>query len=484
MIAGESLNQVPGLQQLYTELGFRPVWTIDDGHRINGLVKDIKASYHQGLDPKDYHLEVIERLLAADDDSTESSIGLEMLASGAWLTLASDYATGRVRSRVIDNQWHQARKTYDPVESLVAAIADNLPTGFLERLLPQQPGYHRLVELLAVLRSQPDWPNVRIQGKPEIGTRTPGIQSLKRRLQASGDLAEDASTDELFDESTAQALKIFQLRHGLKPDMIPGPATLAALNVSRQQRIRQMMVNLERWRWLPEQLGRRHIRVNIADFRVEAWEDGHSVLTMKAIVGRTYRRTPVFSSNMSYLVFNPYWEIPRNIAVQDKLPLFRKDPDAVKRGGYEIYASSEKLESETIEWDKVNSGNFPYRLRQRPGSQNALGRVKLLFPNPYNVYLHDTPDRHLFERENRTFSSGCIRVQKPLELAAWVLAEQPEWSLKRVEASIATGKTKTVMVRPVIPVHVEYWTAWVDVDGKVNYRADVYGRDALVDKAL
>jgi murein L,D-transpeptidase YcbB/YkuD len=239
---------------------------------------------------------------------------------------------------------------------------------------------------------------------------------------------------------------------------------------------------------LPTQLGSRHIRVNIADFRVEAWENSRVVISMKAIVGKEYRRTPVFSGEMSYLVFNPYWEVPASIAVKDKLPLFRKDPGAVKRGGFEVLSSSggnaKVLNPYGINWKSVSASAFPYRLRQRPGAKNALGRVKLMFPNAFNVYLHDTPDRQLFDKDLRAFSSGCIRLQKPLELALWVLSGQPGWNLQKIDAILASEETRTVHVSPSVPVHIEYWTAWVSEDGNAHFRSDIYGRDDSVARVL
>lgn len=487
-IQGERFSAAAALQRFYTGRGFTPVWSLIDRRRIGGLLEAIEESLRHGLDPADYHLQAIRKLLSANSEDAASVVDLELLASDAWLMLASHYAVGRLNPRQVDNQWHASRKSFDAVQALEQAVKENALTSALRRLLPTQAGYRRLVELLARLRSQPDWPAVSVKGALKAGTTATGIAALQRRLLAAGDLVVGKTPNDLYDEVTEAALKDFQRQHGLNPDGVIGAGTAAALNATRQQRIRQVMVNLERWRWLPEQLGKRHIRVNIADFSVEAWEDGRPALTMKAIIGRDYRQTPVFSGNMSYLVFNPYWEVPPSIAVKDKLPLLRNDPGELLRSGFEVLArsglDSGPVDSASINWNAVDSSAFPYRLRQKPGPQNALGRVKLMFPNPYNVYLHDTPERHLFDKDNRAYSSGCIRVQKPLELVVWVLAGQAGWNLERVGQTVASGETKTVSVSPNIPVHIEYRTAWVDNEGKPYFRADIYGRDERVDKAL
>lgn len=484
-IPGEQFSSIASLQRFYKGRAFEPVWNDRDDKQIRALIAAVSDSRRHGLKPNDYHLKAMDQLLeAAAGDAAK--VDLELLASDAWMLLASHYASGRLSPNGIDNQWRAARRNFNAVQAMEKAVKEKNLVGALQQLYPVQPGYRRLTELLEQLRTQSDWPLVSAKGELKQGERRAGIITLKRRLQASGELSSSAQLNDLYDHETENALKQFQQRYGLKPDGVLGAATLDALNTTREQRIRQVTTNLDRWRWLPDKLGRRHIRVNIADFSVEAWENGRPVLTMKAIIGRAYRRTPVFSANMSYLVFNPFWEVPPSIAIKDKLPLLRKNAEQLRQSGFEVLSSSGggPVAPTSINWNNVTPSAFPYRLRQKPGPANALGQVKLMFPNPYNVYLHDTSERPLFEKDIRTYSSGCIRVQKPVELAAWALAGQPGWNLERVQRVIASGETTTVNISPTIPVHVEYWTAWVDEDGKPRFRADIYGRDQIVDKAL
>lgn len=482
-LTDELFSAISSLQHLYNGRGFVPIWNVREKKQLKALIAAVGDSRRHGLAANDYHLKALERLLEIDGGDA-AEVDLELLASDAWLLLASHYASGRLSPNGIDNQWRAARRNFNAVQAMEKAIKEKNLVGALQQFYPSQPGYRRLLDLLEQLRSQSDWPRVTVKGELKPGESRTGVASLKRRLQASGELASSASANDLYDRETESALKQFQQRYGLNPDAVLGAATLDALNTTREQRIRQVIANLDRWRWLPDKLGRRHIRVNIADFSVEAWENGHPVLTMRAIIGRAYRRTPVFSANMSYLVLNPFWEVPPSIAVNDKLPLLRKNPEQLRQSGFEVLTPDGAVAPTAVNWDNVSPSAFPYRLRQKPGPANALGQVKLMFPNPYNVYLHDTSERHLFDKDIRTYSSGCVRVQKPVELAAWALAEQKGWNLERMQRVIASGETTTVNITSPIPVHVEYWTAWVGDDGKPRYRSDIYGRDQMVDQAM
>ncbi len=321
---------------------------------------------------------------------------------------------------------------------------------------------------------------------PRLGDSGPRAQQLRSRLARVGLLdAEQALNADRFDENVEAAVKTFQLRANLEPDGIVGPMTLRQLNLCAADRVAQVRANLERWRWLPDDLGTRHIRVNIADFRLEARAGGVVEREHKVVVGKTYRRTPVFSDEIEYLVFNPWWETPRRLAVQDKLPQFSQDPAAINRLGFEIVdAEGNNVDPATIDWKTVTGATFPYRLRQRPGPENAVGRVKLMFPNAHNVYLHDTPTKSLFEKTRRDFSSGCIRVEDALDLAEWVLAGTPGWERARIDSVVASGATMTVNVASRVPVHVLYLTAVPDGEGGIRFIDDLYARDAAVIAAL
>jgi murein L,D-transpeptidase YcbB/YkuD len=267
-----------------------------------------------------------------------------------------------------------------------------------------------------------------------------------------------------------------------------GPQTLAALNVAVSERVRQIELNLERWRWLPRELGRRHIVVNVSGFELEVVEGDQVALEMRVVVRKPYRRTPVFSAEMSCLVFSSYWHVPPNIAANDIVPAVRKDPDYLEENGIQVFGQSttdgEALDPASIDWTEVGEGSLPYRFRQSPGPQDALGGVKFMLPNPYNVYLHDTPSRELFQRADRSFSSGCIRLERPLDLAEYLLRGSPGWDAEAIRAAARAGTERTVRLPERMPVHLQYWTAWADRTAQAHFRKEVYGRDLLLDAAL
>ncbi|MEJ2686552.1 MAG: L,D-transpeptidase family protein, partial [Gammaproteobacteria bacterium] len=268
----------------------------------------------------------------------------------------------------------------------------------------------------------------------------------------------------------------------LNADGIVGPLTRAALNVPAAARVEQIRLNMERSRWLPRDLGNRYVMVNMAGFQLRVLDHGHVVLEMPVIVGKPYRSTPAFSSTLSYLVFNPGWTVPPTIALQDMLPRERRDPDYLNTEGIEVFSGwskdARRLDPTEIDWSRYGKDHFPFRLYQPPGPTNPLGRVKFMFPNRFDVYMHDTPARELFNRSVRTFSSGCIRVAKPLELAAYLLSDaERTWTVKDVQAEIDTGQTRAMHLPQALPIYLVYWTAWADPDGVVHFRDDIYGRD-------
>lgn len=250
--------------------------------------------------------------------------------------------------------------------------------------------------------------------------------------------------------------------------------------------IEKLRVNLERWRWLPRDLGPRYVFANIAGLDVTGFEGDLIAAQFVAIFGKLDRRTPTFSDEIEYVIFNPWWEVPDSIARNDKLPQFRRDPSAVARLGYRVFdKAGNTVNPADIDWNSVSARAFPYRLRQAPGPSNALGQVKIMFPNAYNVYLHDTPDRALFDAEQRLFSSGCIRVKEPLNLVEWLLQDTKDWDRVKIDAVVASGIETRVTLTAPIPVHVVYFTVVADETcQRARYLTDVYGRDAAVAQAL
>jgi murein L,D-transpeptidase YcbB/YkuD len=498
----ERIQASAGLAPFYEARGYLPAWTNDDGPKKQAL--DLMAAIGQagdeGLNPEDYHYSAVRRSLDRLGYGRGSYAGvdprilvdLELLLTDGFLLYASHLLSGRVNPETIDPEWLANRREADLAAVLEQALSEDRIEGTLHDLLPAHPGYANLREALKTYRQievSGGWVKVSNGPKMTKGQRGHRVVQLRKRLLATGDLEEGASSDvPELDETLEQAVRRFQKRHGLEADGVVGRDTLSALNVAVEDRLHQIQVNLERWRWLPKELGNRYVFVNLANFELEVVEAGRGVMDMRIIVGKDYRRTPVFSGKMTYLVLNPSWHVPAKIARLDKLPLIKKDPGYLSREHFRVLegwgADAKEIDPATIHWSKVSRGNFRYHFVQDPGPWNALGRVKFMFPNHFDVYIHDTPSRELFEKTVRTFSSGCIRIEKPLQLAEYVLAGDPKWNSEALLAALEIGQEQTVRLPAPIPVHVLYWTAWVDSSGAVQFRKDIYERDWRVLEAL
>lgn len=499
------------LQRLYEGRGWEPIWFDEQARptQIQAQLEEaIALAGRHGMEPDHYHRQALTGLLAELSARTSGNldrrvlVDIELLASDALLTLGHDLLHGRVDPETIDPGWQIEREVPDLFNELAgnSAVDDLDLVAILEGLAPRYPEYHALLERLALQRSlagNGDWPLIEAGVLIRPGDRDPRLAVVRQRLAYLGDLeqpevADDAPTagpgdPDIYDSALEAGMIAFQRRHGLDPDAVIGPRTLAALNTTPQQRIDQLRANLERWRWLPRQLGEEHILVNIAGFDMKIRKAGETVMTQRVVVGTPYRRTPVFTGRMTYLVLNPFWEVPQRLAAQDQLPRIRADREYLERMGFSVLqgwgAEERRIDPENVDWQALSSRNFPYRLRQAPGPENALGRVKFMFPNRHNVYLHDTPARGLFARDERAFSSGCIRVEDPDRLTRWLLSERAAiMSVERIEAVFASGQETTVRLDRALPVHLLYWTAWMDEQGLVQYRHDIYQRDqALID---
>lgn len=449
-VAGEHVHAAEDVAEVYRARDYAPIWgpRADALQQLLAMLGD--AGSH-GLRPSDYHYAALMRAGGPAE--------LELLASDAFITYALHLARGKVREERIAG-WHVERPDPDLRARLVRAAAGD-PASAVEDLLPQHPGYDRLRSALqryrAIARGG-GWPDVPDGPSLRRGDSGPRVAALRARLAATGDLA--SAGGDGFDEDLAAALRRFQSRHGLDADAIAGPATRAALNVSAAQRVAQIELNLERWRWLEPTLGDRYVLVNIAGFEAALYDHDRRTLGMRAVVGTRYRRTPIFSDAIRYIVFSPYWNIPASIAREEIRP---KGRSYMRRNNIEVAGGG--------------------RLRQRPGPENALGRVKFMFPNRFNVYLHDTPARELFARSARSFSHGCIRLEKPLALAEALLRRQG-WTMEEIEEATRRSTPRTVNLDEPVPVHILYWTAWVDENGTTQFRRDVYGRDPAVARAL
>ena len=490
--SGEPIHFLSTLQDFYEKREFKPIWLDPDQQRLSAqaraLLNYLAGVETEGLLPSDYHVAALQQL--ATGIPVADPIQAELLLSDAFLMLSQHLLAGKVDPASLSSEWRANRRQQD-----LQPLLDNIVEGadiaqLLTSSQPRQVRYRRLIDILARLRQtpSPDWPELPVRPLLRPGDSDQRLPEIRRRLHFWNDLQEagfDADFDHAYGPQLQAAVERFQQRHGLGADGIIGPATMEALNISPQQRARQVEVNLERWRWLAEDLGRKHVLVNIAGFELKVVDNGVTQLRMPVVVGRAYRKTPVFSDRIRYLVLNPTWTVPFKLAVQDKLPEIRQSPDYLRQMKFTVYdnRSGVVVDPDSVDWQAVGKNNFPYRLVQAPGPLNALGRIKFMFPNPFDVYLHDTPSRDLFAKPERALSSGCIRLGDPLALAEYLLREQG-WDRSRLESALLQGETTTVFLKQPVPVHMEYWTAWVGRNGDLNFRKDIYNRDEPLWQAL
>ena len=486
------------LARFYEERQTRPLWLADRAasDRAQALAEILEAADQDGLNPDDYGATAITQLLDATEPDALAE--LELRLSLGLMQFASDLASGRLEPSEVDPELFVYPQDVDRTEVIRAAADANDLEAFVAGFRPAQDEYRRLKAALAEFRARTaggdDWGAVHEGATLEPGMSEPRVAALRARLLASSD-AEEArlaagvpAGPEFYDPQLEAAVIRFQQRHGLAPDGKVGPKTLSALNVPIEGRIRQMVLNLERRRWMPDDRGDRYVFVNLADFELKVVHEPKTVFDTRVVVGAPYHRTPAFSAEMTYLEINPFWNVPPSIARNELLPEIQDDPGYLAANGFELLADwndgAPAIDPRSVDWSQITPEDFAWRLRQRPGEGNALGRIKFMFPNPFNVYLHDTPARHLFEKAERSFSHGCIRVEQPESFGAVVLAGQDDWSLERIKGAIATGERMIVPLEEPLPVHLEYLTAWVNKDGTVHFRNDVYGRDARLSEAL
>jgi murein L,D-transpeptidase YcbB/YkuD len=402
------------------------------------------------------------------------------------LGFGRDLLAGRLDAGAVDADWYLRARRSRVDSTLRAALDEDGFPDMLEPLRPRQKEYRDLIDALAdqreVLRNG-GWPRVPAGKELKRGDRGTRVAALRERLRATGELDAPADAEPVYDDELAEAVARFQVRHGLEADSSVDPATLSAINVPVEARIRQIELNLDRYRWLPDEFEDRYVLVNIPDYRLHAYDRGRETFEQRVIVGDEYRNaTPVFADSMTYLVFRPEWNVPSSILVNEMLPKLREDIYDLARHDLEVVdteGDSLVRDVSSIDWDDVDSGDLRYRVRQKPGSSNSLGLLKFMFPNRFNIYLHDTPARELFDQPVRTLSHGCVRIEDPVQLADFALAGQDGWDEGKIREAMGdstAGESRTVPLKRPVPVYLLYLTAFVR-EGELHFRSDPYGKD-------
>lgn len=478
------------IAEFYAGRAYAPAWSSVERRRA--LLRSIEDSTHHGLDPADYQLERLREQVGVNDRDAARAADRELLYTEALIRLVYHLRFGKVDPRVLHEGWNFPRTlgAVRPVQALEALVGAEPLADAIERYAPRLDTYRSLRAALMAHRAMASlggWPPFPAGPTLRPGDRDLRVPLLRERLRASGDLAPGTPPDDAlrFDDGLREAVLAFQQRHGLDPDAAVGRKTTAALRVALGQRIEQIRVNLERLRWVAHDIEGDYLLVNIAGFNARLYLDGRLAWSSRVVVGRPFRRTPAFRAQMQYLVLNPEWTVPPTILREDVLPKLARDPDYLAEHEMRVVdAAGQPLDAAGVAWRRYAQGGFPHQIVQAAGPKNPLGRIKFMLPNPYAVYLHDTPSRELFARSERAFSSGCIRLERPLELAVLLLDDPARWSAEALAAAIDEGRTRDVPVARKVPVMILYHTAEAGEDGRTRFHPDLYGQDAAVLAAL
>ncbi len=490
---GGQILQPQIIEAFYIPDQYAPAWR--NATQVAEVLELLADSYLDGLTPADYHHAELVRLWQGNPDLLRHNDRLrarfDVLLSDGVLLYARHLIEGKVDPAAMSGTFNYARPGLEAERAatgLRAAIAENRVAAALDELRPQLPFYRQMKAGLAHYRALAA--RGTYQPLPDTVVLKPGqshasIPLLRKRLGEMG-YPSEVTGSTVYDPALTAVVKQFQADHGLDVDGVVGRASYMALNLPPQKRVDMLRVNMDRLRWIAQDVSRDFIVVNIAGFELYYAVDGRVVWETPVMVGKVAHQTPVFTKRLSYLEFNPTWTVPRSIIGRSLLPKFRADPGYVAANGYQLFdAAGNEVDPFSLDWEGRTLARFPYRVVQRPGDNNALGQVKFMFPNSYAIYLHDTPARALFSRSARAFSSGCVRVKDPLRLAEAVLDDPNRWSLADIKALVASRKPQQrVFIERDIDVMLMYWTTSPARGGKLQFHADIYDKDPAALTAL
>ncbi len=463
-----------------------PIYWIGTGRTVS-FVQRLNNAVYDGLDPAAYPISSLIGLARdAEKNDPFTAAQAELYMSAYFIAYASDLRIGRLTPQKVDPQLFRKRKVLDSLRVLTDMARQPNPAKYLAAFEPKNNHYQSLKRMLkvytTVLNDGIDWPRIADGPPVKQGQSDPRVAQVRQILSMTGDYTGPDSTSPKYDAATFTAMSRFQVRHGLEAKGLIGKQSILALNVPPLDRQRQIVLNMERWRWMPDSLGNSHILVNIAGFELQRVEANHVVDRMNVVVGAVATQTPEFSANLQYVELNPTWTVPYSIATTEMLPKLRSNGFAYAEE-FELFANGKLADWGSVNWASYGPGSFPFTFRQRPGVRNALGKVKFMLPNAHNIYLHDTPAKDKFANATRAFSHGCIRLSRPADFAYELLGDKVGMSRSEIEAIWADGATTKVTLPEQIPVHLVYTTAFA-TDNGIEFRSDVYGRDRKLYAAL
>ena len=491
------------IPSFYIQRKFSPAWMGKNGEfpLADDLLEEIKNCEKHALIPEYYHYKAIETLINTVRNKhdlpspmfQDIAADLDILLTDTFFLFSSHLLYGFVNLEAVHIKGESFNPDIDLAGILNDALKDHTIRKALQNLSPHHQEYLNLQSALKKYRelaAQNEPSGISVGKILRYGVSQERVRALRNRLIFLGDLkAAETQNPTFFDHDLEKAVKRFQFRHGLTADGIAGEQTVAAMNVSVRTRLRQIEFNMERWRWLPRDLGTKYILVNIANSKLSVVEHNRPIMEMRVVVGKRFRKTPVFSGKMLYLVINPYWNVPTKLALRDLAPKVCSDPGYLAARNIKVYKNwqhdSPEIDPALINWCTLTRKSyFPYKLQQTSGPYNPLGKIKFIFPNKYAVYLHDTPDKSLFDKTLRYFSHGCIRVEKPYLLAEFLLKSNPRWTKEAFLNLLESSTRKNVSLNEQIPVYITYITAWEDRNGVVHFLNDVYKQDRILYTAL
>jgi len=468
------------LLEFYRATGFKTVWQSATYRKV--ILNAIKESDKEGLLPEDYQLESLisfekKHALLKEKDL----VTYDLLLTLNTQLLLTHLKIGKLNPKEMYSNWDIENKVFDVNAVLAEAFTKKKMDVVIEECKPNTMVYNQLKEALRLIENYPDIDFTPIAFTEKIVANDTNVKviAVKKRLKYWKDFTSSDSLTAIYDSKTVAAVKRFQQRHGLAPDGILGAGTIEALNFSKTNRKKQIIANLERWRWFQITPDTDYIIVNIPDYKLVVVENQDTTITQKVVVGTTKRRTPILTSYLRTVVLNPTWTIPPTILKEDVVPAMKRNRYYLSNKNITIYDSDNNVVAPE-NWNANKPHN--YRYVQEPGPNNTLGEMKILFPNHYSIYLHDTNHRNLFGLNNRSLSSGCIRVEKPLELAGYFLNHSEKWSKEKIDSVVATRKTQYVKIEKKYNIYIWYWTAWSQ-NNELHFRKDIYDYDlALYEK--
>jgi murein L,D-transpeptidase YcbB/YkuD len=485
------------VHKFYSRRNYRLAWSeegefLPQASMFINLMNDVKnhgISSYKNYNLKEKYTQTSEAKKKHRPEISQMRKDLDILLTSSFFQYAQHIWRGKVNPEEDKIGWYVERKKIKYGKTLDVILSNNQNDNPFMVNEPLHPEYQKLKSVLLEYKkidSLGGWPQVKLGNKKAIklGDTSQTIPILKKRLFLAQYLSE-ANTDSIYDQKLETAVKKFQQTHGLKDDGIIEAKTIKALNVPVKDRIEQIIINMERWRWVPEKISDNYIIVNIPEYKLHVYEKGKEIWDMNVIVGKKGSQTPIFNDFIEYIVMSPTWNVPPSIAKDEMIPLLQKDPLHLEKFNIHVYEKNKPIDPQTVDWASLSEEDKNrYSFKQNPGGDNALGKVKFIFPNEFDVYLHDTPTSRLFSQTDRGFSHGCIRIQDPQKFAEYLLKNDPNWSTEKIVQAMNSGEEQYIKLKIKEPVYIVYFTVWVDNNENINFREDIYGHDKKLEQAF